>query len=240
MSDTAAGASDAAGSDAQEPGQEQVEQEQAQQQGPARPRSLDEAMANMPEQQLRQLRLAKLAGAHGGLWLVTLGLFAAADSWQLLSGLSVAAVLAVVTGTLAGFTTATVIHEWFHLLGARNARGVYTIPKKIGLFVYDWDFARNDTQQFLTMSIAGSVGSITAVLLVWLLLPTDTLGRAAVLGGVVAGLVFAAVIEWPVLRRVRAGGDPLTELGSIDGEVLRRSLFAALAAAAAIVLFGAP
>ena len=136
----------------------------------------------------------------------------------------------MVTGALAGITTTTLIHEWFHLLGARFAGAAYTIPDRAGLFVYDWDFDANDSRQFMIMSIAGTVGGALSLLLVWTVLPADTLGRAALYGGTVAGFVFAAIVEWPVLSRVRAGGEPLAELSKINERVLTRAFLGAAGA----------
>jgi hypothetical protein len=188
--------------------------------GEAAPRSLEEAMERMSPATLAKLRLGKLAGLHALVWLLSLGLFAAADSWVLLSGLGVASLLSVIAGVLAGLVVANLIHEWFHFLGAKLSGGRYAIPDKLGLFVYDWHFDRNSTAQFFTMSAAGTVGGAVALVLVFTTIPADTLGRCAVHAGVVAGFVFAAIIEWPVLRRVRFGGDPLTELSKIDQRVL--------------------
>lgn len=200
------------------------------------PRTLEEAMERMSPDTLARLRLGKLAGVHALVLLVSLGLFAAADSWVLLSGLGLASALSVVTGILAGLVVANLVHEWFHYLGAKFSGGSYDIPTKLGLFVYDWHFDRNSTAQFFTMSVAGTVGGVLALLLVFLTVPPDTLGRVAVYAGVIAGFVFAAIIEWPVLRRVRFGGDPLTELAKIDQRVLRTA-FTGATVAALLVLF---
>lgn len=187
---------------------------------PRGPQSLEEAMESMTETQRGNLRLARIAAAHLLFWLLTMGLFAAADSWHMLSELALASFLSVVTGALAGIATANLIHEWAHFVGARQSGGAYKIPGKIGLFVYDWDFSANSVSQFMTMSKAGTVGGVIAVLLVWWFLPTDTLARAAVFAGAVASFVFGSRIEWPILRRVSDGADPLTELSKIDQGVL--------------------
>ena len=66
----------------------------------------------------RGARLAKLPRTHALVFLVALSLFAAADSWSAISGLGIAGLLCVITGALAGITIPTLVHEWFHLLGA--------------------------------------------------------------------------------------------------------------------------
>ena len=195
----------------------------------AAPQSLSEAMAAMSPGQLRKLRLAKLGGAHIVVWLLAMGLFAAADSWRMLSDLGLASFFAVLSGALAGIVTANILHEWGHLLGARRSGGEYDIPDRLGLFVYDWNFSSNTPAQFLTMSKAGTVGGVVALVLAWWLVPADTLARAALLAGVVASFAFGARIEWPILRSVGAGGDPLTELSRIDQQVLTNSFLISLA-----------
>jgi len=169
------------------------------------------------------MRLARLAAVHLLVWLVAFSLFAATDSWSALTGLGLAALLSVITGILAGLATTTLVHEWFHLLGARYCGARYDIPASAGLFVYDWDFTANSPRQFLVMSVAGSIGGALAVVLLWLSLPTDTAGRAAVLAAAISSFAFAAAIEWPVLLRTRSGGDPLAELSKTDKGVLTRS-----------------
>ena len=64
---------------------EQVQEPRTSEEG-VQPRSLAEALEIMPAAAARRLRLARLAGWHGLVWLGALGLFAAADSWVLLSG----------------------------------------------------------------------------------------------------------------------------------------------------------
>ena len=184
----------------------------------------------------RRLRLARQAGTHGLVWLVAMSLFAAADSWSTLTGLGLASLLCVITGVVAGVTTSTLIHEWFHYLGAWLSGGVYDISDRRGLFVYDWNFSRSSLRQFFIMSIAGSVGGVFAIVLLWTSVPADTLGRAALRGGAIASFVFAAAIEWPVLRRTRVSGDPLAELAKIDQRVLSCSFVLAVTAGVGMIV----
>ncbi len=190
--------------------------------------------------QSRRLRLAKLARTHALVFLAALSSFAAADSWSTISGLGIAGLLSVVTGALAGVTITTLIHEWFHYLGARQSGGQFDIPSHQGLFLYDWDFANNSLRQFLVMSVAGTIGGFFAVFLLWTSVPADTWGRAALRGGAIASVVFAAYIEWPVIRRTRRGGDPLAELSKIDQRLLSRSFVVASVAGIVMTLVFVP
>jgi hypothetical protein len=204
------------------------------------PHSIGEAVEAMSPDQAATFRLARLAAIHALFWILALGLFAAADSWRILSDFAFASFFSLVTGVLAGLVTTTLIHEWGHYVGARRSKGAYTIPEKPGVFVYDWDFRNNSVDQFHTMSIAGSIGGAVALILVWTLLPADTIGRIAVHAGAIAGFVFAAVIEWPILKRTRAGADPMTELGKIDQAVLTRAFGAATLAGVVTLLLYMP
>lgn len=178
-----------------------------------------------PRSKSRGMRLATLMVTHVLAFIVALSLFAAADSWSTITGLKIATVLCVVAGALAGITMTTLVHEWFHYLGARYSDASYDIPEKRGLFLYNWDFSNNSVRQFVTMSIAGTIGGILALFMLWASVPGDSWGRAALHGGAIASVVFAAFIEWPVIRRVRISRDPLAEMSTIDQQVLTRSFF---------------
>ena len=169
------------------------------------------------------LRLARHAAFHIAIALLALSLFAAADSWFMLSGLGLAQGMGVITGVLAGLALPTLVHEWFHYFGARVSGGSYTIPDKLGLFVYDWKFEKNSVRQFYVMSIGGTIGSLIAIYFLFSALPPESVGRATLLAASVGSLGFAGAIEWPVLWRTRNSGNPLAELSKIDLGVLRRS-----------------
>lgn len=173
-----------------------------------------------------------LVGTHLLAAMLVLSMWAAADAWQAVTGLGLASLLAVLTAFLAGFVLGTLVHEWGHFLGARFAGASYTIPGKPGLFLFNFDFARNSAGQFLTMSYGGQLGGALAVLLLWLAVPTDTAGRTMLVAAAGGAAVFAAAIEWPVIRAVRAGGQPGAELGRIDRSVLQGSALKGLLATA--------
>lgn len=169
-----------------------------------------------------------VALAHLILVFVLLGIFLATANWYALSASPLAAALSVVTGLLAGAVITTLIHEWFHYAGALAVRGHCHRVKRINLFAFDWDFKRNNREQFLAMSYAGTLGSIVAIGLLFATLLAPTLGAVALLAAAFGSLAFAGAIEWPVLARVHAGGDPLTELSKISPKVLLLSAAASL------------
>lgn len=162
-------------------------------------------------------------------------LFVAADGWQAANWQPVAGALAVVTGLVAGFTFTTVVHEWFHYLGARSCGANFTLARRLGLQVFDWDYNANSLARFYTMSLAGTLGSITAIVALLLAFPPETVGRCALVGAACGSLAFAGAVEWPVLWRVRAGVAPLAALSAIDSTVLRCGFGLGLATTAVVM-----
>jgi hypothetical protein len=79
------------------------------------------------------------------------------------------------------------------------------------------------------MSLGGNLGGLLALLLLASGIATDTAGRSALVAGALASVVFAAIIEWPVLWRTRSSREPLQELSKIDPGVLRRAAMGSLA-----------
>lgn len=174
-------------------------------------------------------RRALLIAAHLLLALGVFALWAAADAWQALTGLGVAAGLSVATAIVAGVVLGTLVHEWSHLFGAWSSGAVYTIPARVGLFVFGFDFQRNTLQQFYAMSYAGQAGSWLAVLLLYLAVPMDSAGRVMLVCAAAAAAVYSGLVEWPVLQRTRQSGQPLQELARIDRALLWRSARIAVA-----------
>ncbi|MDO8863216.1 hypothetical protein Q6D67_16035 [Haliea sp. E1-2-M8] len=161
-----------------------------------------------------------VALAHLVIVLVLLGLFSAADSWYALSNRPLVAALSVASGLIAGAIVTTLVHEWFHFAGAFAVRGHCNHVKRVNLFAFEWNFKRNSRGQFLTMSYAGTLGSVVAIAVFLATIPIDAPGPVALLAAAFGSLAFAGAIEWPVLARVHAGGDPLTELSRITPKVL--------------------
>ena len=170
----------------------------------------------------------KHAAVQLGLIILLLSLFGATDTWYLVTGFGLANALNIVVAAVAGAITTTLVHEWFHFLGARLAGASYSVPTALGLFVYDFDYQANSLRQFNVMSVSGQLGSWLTVLALWSALPMDTPGRVMLVSGAVTSALFAGFVELPVLRRAQRSGDPLAELSKIDQKVLARSGFTAL------------
>ena len=178
--------------------------------------------------------LVKHAALQFGIAIGLFTLWAASDAWYTVTGLSIATGLSVLLAVLAGISIATVVHEWFHLLGARLAGASYKIPEKLGLFVYDYDFASNSLSQFNVMSLAGQFGSWLSVIALAVMIPGDNPGRDMLVGAAIGAAVYAGIIEIPPMRRAQTSGNPLAELSRIDNGVLQR---AGIGAVSATLLF---
>lgn len=168
-----------------------------------------------------------------------LSLFAAAESWATISRLVLAKVLSVVQGLLAGIAAGALAHEWGHFAGARLGGG-HAPLKPISQFLplFDFDYARNDARAFLWMSYGGNVAHWIVVLALLLLVPTRSMGPAALVAGAFGFAVFSSLVEIPVIQQARRGVPPLEALAVIPKNFVSRylpwSLAAAFAAYAAL------
>ncbi len=152
-----------------------------------------------------------------------LSLFAAAASWASVTELAFATWLATADGLLVGAASAAICHEWGHFAGARLAGG-HSPLKPIGRFfpVFDFDYENNDARSFDWMSIGGNLGDLSVVVLFFVALPMASPGAAALVAGATGFAVFAAAIEFPVIRRARSGMTAIDALSAIPRDFLRR------------------
>ena len=128
-----------------------------------------------------------------------------------------------------GVVTAAIFHEWFHLIGAKIGRSTYTIPKKSGVFIFEWNFAKNSVGKFYIMSVSGSIGGLLSVFILSKALPDTGMDyNNTVLVAAFSAFVFGAAIEWPVLYRTLSSKDPYTELEKTTPRVLIFSLLIAI------------
>ena len=170
---------------------------------------------------------------------VLLSLFAAAESWATVSRLALASLLSVVDGLLVGIATGALIHEWGHFIGARLGGGHAPLkPLMQFLPLYDFDYANNDSRSFLWMSYGGNIAHVALVLVLLMLVPTRSMGTAALVAGAFGFGVFSSLIEIPVIQQSRRGVPALEALASIPKDFVSRylpwSLAAAFAAYAAL------
>lgn len=168
-----------------------------------------------------------------------LSLFAAAESWATISRLVLAKILSVVDGLLAGVAAGALAHEWGHFVGARLGGGHAPLrPISRFLPLFDFDYAHNDARAFLWMSYGGNIAHWLVVLTLLLLVPTRSMGPAALVAGTFGFAVFSSLVEIPVIQQARRGVPPLEALAVIPKNFVSRylpwSLAAAFAAYAAL------
>ena len=139
--------------------------------------------------------------------------FAAADVWFEITALPIAALLSVVIGLITGSYLSGIFHEWGHFIGARVSKSRSPMVRKPqDEFIFGFDMERNSSSKFLSMSLGGPLGNLALVAMVFLLVPLDNIGRAALFAMVAGKLVAVLVFEGPIILRVFQGGHPQEEL----------------------------
>lgn len=147
-------------------------------------------------------------------------LFAAAQGWYLAGSGWLYSAPALLAGALLGIVASNLVHEWSHFGAALLVDARIEPVSRLRLFVFNWSFQHNNARQFLAMSYAGTAGSLLALAILALLLSTSEPAGIAALAGAAGSLVFAAIIEWPVLYRVHRGCAPLEALMKIRGSTV--------------------
>ena len=159
-------------------------------------------------------RFRQIGSAHGTVALALFAVFAATDAWVISTGLIISHVIATITALVVGAYLSTIFHEWGHFAGARLAKSHSPIVPKVtrSPFVFGFNFEKNSASQFISMSIGGPAGNWLLVALVFVFLPMDTPGRAALLAMVFAKAVSVCLFEVPIILSTMNGGDPKSEL----------------------------
>jgi hypothetical protein len=159
--------------------------------------------------------LRSVAAIHFVMVMGALTLWGAADAWATASGWALAWAAAIANAVIAGVIIASTLHEWGHFAGARLSGAVAPVLDKPVryFFMFDFSFERNDTRQFLWMSLGGILAPWALVVLTALLVPIDNASRAMLLAAFVARAVQVSLFEVPVVMRTQSGGEPRDELG---------------------------
>jgi hypothetical protein len=189
---------------------------------------------SMPDKQ----RLKQVAEYHGLRLVAYMAIFAALDAWVLASDLLIANVLSVIAALIVANYLAGIFHEWGHFCGARLAKSRSPIvPKPSGTFVFGFNMEKNTSKQFLAMSLGGPIANWLLVALVFILIPIDNAGRAALFAMVFGRAVGVIIFEGPIIARTMNGGLPQQELDNqLDNGSLDRSQVLGYVTAAAIWL----
>jgi hypothetical protein len=193
---------------------------------PSRSPSAARAVAESDETPLALMAVRDLAA-----FSLLLAIFGGADSWARATGLGLAEFVTAIFGALAGGLTAGMWHEWGHFIGARLAGG-HSPLKPVQAFpqVFDFDYEGNSPKSFDWMSIGGNVGNWAAALFFVLALPLGSIGPDALVAGAVGFSVFTSLVEFPVIRKCRAGMPGIEALGTIPKDFVSRYLPYALGA----------
>jgi hypothetical protein len=158
-------------------------------------------------------RFKQAATYHGIAALALTLLWAAADTWYVVTDLTLALILSVITALVAGSWLASIIHEWGHFTGARLAKSYAPIvPEVKGVFMFGFNHAKNNRNQFIAMSLGGPIANWLLVLMVFFFIPMDNLGRVTLLAVVFAKAVSVCLFELPIISRVMNGAEPEAEI----------------------------
>ncbi|MFN3236887.1 MAG: hypothetical protein ACE37D_07495 [Pseudomonadales bacterium] len=158
-------------------------------------------------------RLKQAATYHGIAALGLILLWAAADTWYVVTELFIAHALSVVAALVAGAWLSSLVHEWGHFAGARLAKSYSPIvPEVRGIFMFGFKQEKNTRNQFLAMSLGGPIANWLLVLAILVFIPMDNAGRAALLAITFAKAVSVCIFEGPIISRVMSGGEPDAEI----------------------------
>ena len=198
--------------------------------------SQSEAIATPPDaeefdHEKDRAHLKNVGAIHLAMLVGALTLWGAADTWAVASGWGLAWAIAIANALIAAYVVAGVLHEWGHFAGARLSGSwapAHAKPIRY-FFMFNFSFERNDTRQFLWMSLGGILMPWVLVLVTPLLVPIDNVSRAALLAAFVTRAVQVSVFEVPVVWRTWQGGEPRQELGRQLGHGFGTSRYAGIA-----------
>ena len=180
-------------------------------------------MSESQTHDIEEPKLFSLLTRDAMIVFAALTLWAASDAWFQVTGLWAAELLSAADGIFVGYIVAAIAHEWGHYLGARasGAKTTRTLPRNLtNLFRFNFDFGSNSRTQFHSMSFGGWIGHWAVLLLVFVTLPMDTLGRAALVSSLFGFAIFATFVETGVLRKTFRGAEPAQALGELSEKKL--------------------
>ncbi len=162
--------------------------------------------------------LFSLLARDAAIALAALSLWAAADTWYLVSGLGFALAVSLLDAIFVGYILGALFHEWGHYTGAKfsGASAPRVKPKGTSLFRFNFDMATNTQRQFHWMSFGGWVFHWGLLLILVAVLPLDSIGRIALVSSVFGFILYATFIETGILRQTLGGSDPAETLGQLS------------------------
>ena len=169
--------------------------------------------------------LFSLLARDTAIALAALSLWAAADTWYLVSGLGFALAISVLDAIFVGYILGALFHEWGHYTGAKlsGASAPRVKPKGTSLFRFNFDMAANTQRQFHWMSFGGWVFHWGLLAILVLAMPFDSIGRIALVSSVLGFILYATFIETGILRQTLGGSDPAETLGQLSAKTFQQA-----------------
>ena len=169
--------------------------------------------------------LLSLLARDTAIALAALSLWAAADTWYLVSGLGFALAISVLDAIFVGYILGALFHEWGHYTGAKlsGASAPRVKPKGTSLFRFNFDMAANTQRQFHWMSFGGWVFHWGLLAILVLAMPFDSIGRIALVSSVFGFILYATFIETGILRQTLGGSDPAETLGQLSAKTFQQA-----------------
>ena len=169
--------------------------------------------------------LFSLLARDTAIALAALSLWAAADTWYLVSGLGFALAISVLDAIFVGYILGALFHEWGHYTGAKlsGASAPRVKPKGTSLFRFNFDMAANTQRQFHWMSFGGWVFHWGLLAILVLAIPFDSIGRIALVSSVFGFILYATFIETGILRKTLGGSDPAETLGQLSAKTFQQA-----------------
>ncbi len=169
--------------------------------------------------------LFSLLARDTAIALAVLSLWAAADTWYLVSGLGFALAISVLDAIFVGYILGALFHEWGHYTGAKlsGASAPRVKPKGTSLFRFNFDMAANTQRQFHWMSFGGWVFHWGLLAILVLAMPFDSIGGIALVSSVFGFILYATFIETGILRKTLGGSDPAETLGQLSAKTFQQA-----------------
>ena len=169
--------------------------------------------------------LFSLLARDTAIALAALSLWAAADTWYLVSGLGFAFAISVLDAIFVGYILGALFHEWGHYTGAKlsGASAPRVKPKGTSLFRFNFDMAANTQRQFHWMSFGGWVFHWGLLAILVLAMPFDSIGRIALVSSVFGFILYATFIETGILRQTLGGSDPAETLSQLSAKTFQQA-----------------
>ena len=169
--------------------------------------------------------LSSLLARDTAIALAALSLWAAADTWYLVSGLGFALAVSVLDAIFVGYILGALFHEWGHYTGAKisGASAPRVKSKGTSLFRFNFDMSANTQRQFHWMSFGGWVFHWGLLAILVMALPFDSIGRIALVSSVFGFILYATFIETGILRKTLGGSDPAETLGQLSAKTFQQA-----------------